>query len=172
MTVTFNTDNAVITSTGTNSPGSISLFGSIPLALDLAGVAVIPFTPYEPTQSRVHWTQIETSSINGDPHVPPMRAMINAFDSARGVNTIASEAHINAARGGLEGDGSANPALNRNVFSAYLALPSNNSTYSGTVGDKLQASLSLLDQDIPYVGAGSVTIDRIRIGSFPADVMP
>jgi hypothetical protein len=101
-----------------------------------------------------------------------MRAMINAFDSARGVNTIASEAHINAARGGLEGDGSANPALNRNVFSAYLALPSNNSTYSGTVGDKLQASLSLLDQDIPYVGAGSVTIDRIRIGSFPADVMP
>jgi hypothetical protein len=57
-------------------------------------------------------------------------------------------------------------------MSAYLAFPSNQTTLGGPVGDQVQASLVFLDQDMPYVGEGSVTVDQFTVDSIPASVLP
>jgi hypothetical protein len=172
LNVTFETGSALIESTGTNTAGAILLFNTLPLQLDVAGVAALPLTPSSPSEERIYRAEVGFSAITGAPDVPPMRVILGAFDSGNLVNTISTEYIINALRGNLEGDETANPALGAMSFSAYLALPSNQPTLGGAVGDQVQASLSLIDQDSPYVSAGSVRIDTIRIESFAANLLP
>ena len=103
---------------------------------------------------------------------PQMRVIIDAFDSVGGGNTLSTEFLVNAVRDDLEGDGTASPALEATGFSSYLALPSNQPVFGGTVGDRIVASLTLVDQDLPYVGEGSVTVDGVELGSLPAALLP
>jgi hypothetical protein len=172
MTVQFNSQNAVISSVGTNSQGGVMLFGVLPLALDVAGVAVLPFEPQFPDEARVNWSHIFLSSVAGNPAVPPLRVIMNAFNTFEGVNTISSETQLHALRIGYEGNGEVSSVFDRGFLSGYLALPSSHPTFTGEIGDMIQASLTMVDQDDPYVAAGSVTIDEIVIGSFPSDVSP
>jgi hypothetical protein len=79
---------------------------------------------------------------------------------------------LHALRIGYEGNGEVSSVFDRGFLSGYLALPSSHPTFTGEIGDMIQASLTMVDQDDPYVAAGSVTIDEIVIGSFPSDVSP
>jgi hypothetical protein len=172
LNVSFAPSGATISSTGTNTEGPVQIFGALTLKLDVAGVAALPVEPLFPSSDRIYRAQIGLSDISGSPNVPPLRVIVNAFDSNLSVNTLSTELIINALRGVLEGDGTPNPALAPQSFSAYLALPSNQPSLGGSAGDRIQASLSVIDQDDPYVGSGSVTIDNISIASMPSSLLP
>jgi hypothetical protein len=172
LNVQFSAANATVSSTGTNTNGSFLLFNTLPLKLDVGGIAVIPFAPANPSESRIYRAQFDLASVSGSPAVPQVRLIANAFNSGTGINTIATELIVNALRDDFEGNGAANPALAASSLASYLALPSNQPTFGGSVGDRIQASLTLVDQDDPYVGAGSVTIDGITIDSLPTNLLP
>jgi hypothetical protein len=40
------------------------------------------------------------------------------------------------------------------------------------VGDRIQASVCLIDQDDPYVSEGAIRVTGIRIDSIPMDALP
>jgi hypothetical protein len=172
ISVSFAPAGAMISSSGTNTTGSFQLWNALSLQLDVGGVAALPFAPSNPTEARIYRAEVGLAGLSGSPDVPQLRVIINGFDSGTAVNTLSTEFLINAVRGNVEGDSTFNPAIGAMEFSAYLALPSNQPTFGGTVGDRIQASLTLVDQDTPYVSGGSVTINRIQIDSIPVSVLP
>jgi hypothetical protein len=177
MTAAGGATSATITSTGTNGNSQFNLFNTLPLILDVEGVAMLPFAPSQPAAERIYRFSSDVGVSTAT--VPQIRLIVNAFDTGASVNTLSTETIVNGVQIGPEANaastsGTQNPALTGNVgsFSSYLRLPSNQQTFGGTVGDAIQGSVTAIDQDDPYVAAGTITINSMAIDSFPGSCLP
>jgi hypothetical protein len=180
IAIAYASDEVSVSSVGQTSPLSppYRLFGVISLALDVDGIATLPFVPTDPAADRLYRAEFRIEAAGNGAPVPQIRLSINSFHEERLVNGLATSLILNAVRNGPEANeagvtGDPNPALEAQTYSTYLALPSTASLDPNSrVGDRIQASVCLIDQDDPYVSEGAIRVTGIRIDSIPMDALP
>jgi hypothetical protein len=171
VTVNFQPTSADISAPFPN-PASTTAdqFGNL-LNLSFDGAGAHPFVPTGwPGQRRFYRARfrIDQSATLATP-IPQMRLTVATFGTGQ---VFTSEAMINPLTSALNAGGSQlNPALSAKEFAAYLHLPSTATLgNSEAIGDKIGASLQLIDTENNL--GGTVSLTGLTVVSFPEGMLP
>lgn len=170
VTVTRAAGSATITAPGAGGASTLtdSLFGD-PLTIDVNGIGIVPFAPS--STSGLFYRADYGANLASNSAAAPLPQILFVINTQTigGAQLFTSQVNLQPVRANGAGE---NPAHDATSFSNYLVLPEGGQLNGGSLGNGITASVRMVDSAATPELGGSITVNNIRIVSYPDTLLP